>query len=99
MTEQYLQSKFLRFLDKCGIYFVKTISCSHAGVPDILACINGQFWAVECKTEIGRESALQVYNSKGIRRAGGRYFVLRPSNYREICAAIEKYLALYPIDK
>lgn len=44
---------------------------SHGGVPDILACINGEFVAIEVKTDSGKVSKLQARDIKLIEDAGG----------------------------
>ena len=44
---------------------------SHNGIPDLIGCINGNFFAVEVKTEKGRPSRLQDYEIKLIKEAGG----------------------------
>ena len=47
-----------------------------AGVPDIIACINGRFVGIEVKRpKGGRTSAIQEYNIDGITQSGGIAFV------------------------
>lgn len=48
-----------------------------AGVPDIIACIDGAFYAFEVKTEIGKPTALQEATIRKIRAAGGTAVVVR----------------------
>jgi Holliday junction resolvase len=47
-----------------------------SGVPDIVACINGKFIAVECKANGGKPTALQKRNLHQIVAAGGHAFVV-----------------------
>lgn len=54
---------------------------TRAGVPDILACINGRFVGIEVKSDNGRPSELQLRAIKKIRQAGGFAFVLYPSGF------------------
>lgn len=70
MKEQYLQKRILDFLRSCGVYAVKIISTNRSGVPDILACVNGKFVAIEVKSKT-KLSELQEYNIRKIREAGG----------------------------
>jgi len=44
---------------------------SHAGIPDILACINSKFVAIEVKTATGKPTMLQKRELNFIREAGG----------------------------
>jgi Holliday junction resolvase len=46
-------------------------------VPDILACIRGQFYAFEIKSEEGRLTDLQKLNIEQIKQAGGKAYVIR----------------------
>ena len=49
MKEQVLQTKVIKKLQTEGAYVVKTISTNHAGVPDLLVCLRGQFLGLEIK--------------------------------------------------
>lgn len=62
-------------IGRAGSQFTK------AGVPDILACINGYFVGIEVKAQHGKPSELQLYNIDKIRKAGGFAFVLYPSAF------------------
>jgi Holliday junction resolvase len=46
-----------------------------AGVPDIIACLNGRFVGIEVKRPGGIVSPLQQYNIDEIHRSGGVAFV------------------------
>ena len=48
-----------------------------AGIPDIIACINGRFYAFEVKTPVGKTTALQDATIRKIRKCGGQAFVVR----------------------
>ena len=48
-----------------------------AGIPDIIACVDGRFVAFEVKTETGRLSRLQKATLGRIRNAGGRAYMVR----------------------
>lgn len=47
-----------------------------SGVPDIVACLDGKFIAVECKANGNKPTMLQLKNLKGIVAAGGYAFVV-----------------------
>lgn len=84
MTEAQFQRKVEAFLRGQGVWFVKYWGggqFTKAGVPDILACVKGQFVAIELKTETGRLSKLQEYNLAKIAESGGQAFVLRPNGF------------------
>jgi len=84
MRESQFQSRVLKFLADEDIYFIKYWGGGHftrAGVPDIIACVNGIFIAIELKTETGRVAKLQEYNLDKIRESGGIALVLRPADF------------------
>lgn len=73
MTEQQIQKKITSYLEQEGYYVVKVISASKAGVPDVLACIEGRFVAIEVKKPETKSnvSKLQEYNLERVTEAGG----------------------------
>ena len=52
-----------------------------SGIPDIVACINGIFVAVELKVKGGRITELQKLNVKRINEAGGIGIILYPEGF------------------
>ena len=48
-----------------------------AGIPDIIACINGHFYGFEVKTESGTPTKLQEATIRKILAAGGTALVVR----------------------
>ena len=48
-----------------------------AGIPDIIACIGGRFFAFEAKTKDGKATKLQEATIRKIRAAGGVAWVVR----------------------
>ena len=54
-----------------------------SGIPDILACVNGYFVAIEVKAQNGTVKALQEHHLTEIRIAGGFSFALYPSGFEK----------------
>ena len=48
-----------------------------AGIPDIIACIDGRFFGFEVKTEDGKPTKLQEATIRKILAAGGTALVVR----------------------
>lgn len=93
MTEAQFQKKVTDFLRSQGIWFVKYWGggqFTKAGIPDILACVNGHFVGIELKTAKGRTTKLQEYNLAKINESGGTAFVLRPNGFQ----AFKDYISL-----
>ena len=87
MTEKDIQKKILNCLRQENVYAVKVVLASKNGVPDILACINGQFVAFEVKNgDKGVVSKLQEYNIEQIKKSMGLAFVVR---------SVDEFLSIY----
>ena len=82
-AEKNFETKVKKYLKASGAYYVKFFAnaFTKAGVPDILACVNGYFVGIEVKAEDGRPSELQLLNIRKIKNAGGFAFILYPSAY------------------
>lgn len=55
-----------------------------SGVPDIVGCYKGYFFAIECKAGKGTTTALQDKNIKEIEKAGGRVIVVNENNLEDV---------------
>lgn len=84
--EKNFENKVKKFLKEQNAYFIKYwggAMFTKAGVPDLLACVDGHFIGIELKAPNGKPSALQIYNLKEIENAGGYAILLYP-NYFEV---------------
>lgn len=77
MSEKTIENEIKGYLDTIGAWHIKTHGnmFSKAGTPDLIACINGRFVAIEVKQPGGVVSALQKAHIKLIEQAGGVAFV------------------------
>ncbi|MGG3987713.1 VRR-NUC domain-containing protein [Bacillus smithii] len=77
VLEKQIENQIKRYLDSIGAYYLKVHGSMYqpAGIPDILACINGRFVGIEVKRPHGVVSALQKANIQKIETAGGVAFV------------------------
>lgn len=73
--------EFLTTLPKTWFFKYWAGPYSKAGIPDIIACVNGKFVAIEVKAENGKPSALQVRNIELIRASGGKAYLLYPKDF------------------
>lgn len=74
MTPEAKTKKKVRdILDDAGVYHFNPFGGGYgrAGIPDIIACVNGFFLAIECKAGKGKTTALQDRELKHIRRSCG----------------------------
>jgi Holliday junction resolvase len=55
-----------------------------SGVPDIVGCYKGQFFAIECKAGTGKPTALQLKNIAQIIKAGGVATIINEENLEDV---------------
>ena len=69
--------KYLKTVPRCFAWKEHGGMYGTAGIPDIIACVDGRFFAFEVKTDTGKTTALQESTIRKILAAGGRAFVVR----------------------
>lgn len=69
--------KYLKTIPNCFAWKEHGGMYGTAGVPDIIACIGGRFYAFEVKTEKGKATALQEATIRKIQNAGGIAVIVR----------------------
>ena len=80
MAERDIVAAILRLLRKtpnCFCWKEHGGMYGTAGIPDVIACVDGQFVAFEVKTETGKLSRLQEVTLGRIRNAGGKAYMVR----------------------
>ena len=83
--EKNFENKVKKYIEDCSGWQVKFFAnrMTKVGVPDILACVNGYFLAVEVKAPTGKPSELQKYNIARINNmAGGYAVILYPDQFQ-----------------
>lgn len=89
--EKRFENKIKAYIKNKGGWFVKFFANRNTkkGIPDILACINGYFIAIEVKDDHGSPTELQMYNCNKIREAGGLAYVVYPSGFEALKSIID----------
>lgn len=79
--EKFFENKVKDYLTHIGAYYIKTHGdrFSKVGTPDIIACINGYFVALEVKATTGKPSELQLYHLRNIMFGGGYSAIIVPT--------------------
>ena len=92
--EKAFENKIKAYLNSIGAYFIKTHGdrFSRVGTPDIIACINGHFVAVEVKADKGKPSDLQLYHIQQINNAGGYAIILYPKDFERFKKDVQNFL-------
>ena len=93
MREANLQAKILDYLKGYGCYCVNVHGSSYIakGTPDILACVNGKFVAIE--TKVGKNDTSVAQNIQHLRIKAADGVVIVPYTFKEF---LEEFLKVVP---
>lgn len=69
--------RYLKTVPRCFFWKEHGGMYGTAGIPDIIACINGRFFGFEVKTATGKTTGLQDAAIRMINEAGGTAVVVR----------------------
>ena len=76
----------------CWYFFPASNGFGRAGIPDIIAIVDGQFVGIECKADEKKQpTQLQVQCGEQIEASGGKWFLVRGADELE---ALEAYIRL-----
>lgn len=84
--EAKVKKKVVDVLKKNGAYyfFPATGGYGRSGVPDIVGCYRGVFFAIECKAGANKPTALQEAEMRKIREASGITLVVNEDNIEDV---------------
>lgn len=93
--EKNFENKIKKYIEDQDGWQVKFFAnrMTKNGIPDILACINGYFLAIEVKAQNGKPSELQKHHVKKINDAGGYAIILYPDQDRQFKALVHRLKA------
>ena len=87
MREKPFENKIKKYLDDIGAWYIKYwagAQFTKSGIPDILACVNGSFVAIEVKGDGGKPSPLQEYHIEKINNCGGYAVIVYPDDWEQL---------------
>ena len=84
--EKKVKTKVVAILKELGAYYFYPITGGYgaSGVPDIVGCYKGRFFAIECKAGKGKTTALQDKNIAQIIAQGGLAIVVNEDNMEDV---------------
>jgi len=84
--EKKVKTKVVAILKELGAYYFYPITGGYgaSGVPDIVGCYKGRFFAIECKAGKGKTTALQEKNIAQIIAQGGLAIVVHEDNMEDV---------------
>jgi len=88
MSERAIVDNIRRLLTNRGAWHTKTTGVATVGIPDILACHNGKFIALEVKTPGRRPRPTQQRQLDLITRANG--LALCVTNTHQVTAELDR---------
>lgn len=90
-AEKSFENKIKKYLKDNGCWYVKYFAnrMTKSGIPDILACVNGFFVAIEVKASNGKPSELQLYHRDEIRKAKGMSIIIYPEQWDDFKLLIQ----------
>jgi len=53
------------------------VKFSTPGMADIIACVNGMFYAIEIKSSVGKQNENQKRFQEKVESSGGKYLIIR----------------------
>lgn len=71
-------------------FFPATGGYGSSGVPDIVGCYKGFFFAIECKAGTNKTTALQEKQIRDIKNAGGVAIVVNEGNQTKVTEWLEQ---------
>lgn len=84
--EAKVKAKVTATLKAYGAYYFYPVTSGYgvSGVPDIVGCVNGKFFAIECKAKSNKPTMLQERNMQRIRDCGGVAIVVNEENLNDV---------------
>jgi Holliday junction resolvase len=91
--EKKVKNLVVKQLKELGAYyfFPATGGYGRSGVPDVVGCWNGRFFAIECKAGKNTTTALQEFEIKKIREVGGVAWVVNEQNIDSVKTALYSF--------
>jgi hypothetical protein len=84
--ERKVKNTVVSMLKGYKVYYFYPVTGGYgaSGVPDIVGCYQGRFFAIECKAGKGKTTALQEKNIARIKETGGLAIVVNEDNYEDV---------------
>jgi hypothetical protein len=89
--ESKVKAKVVAQLKLLGAYYFYPVTGGYggSGVPDIVGCLRGTFFAIECKAGNNKPTPLQQKNIDAITKQGGLVWVVNEENLNEVTNILE----------
>ena len=84
--EGKVKTKVVKILKELNVYYFYPVmgGFGRSGIPDIICCVAGYFFGIECKAGKNKPTPLQEAEMEKIRTAGGGALVVNENNLDEL---------------
>jgi Holliday junction resolvase len=84
--EAKVKKQVVDVLKREGVYYFYPVTggFGRSGIPDIICCLDGRFFGIECKAGSNKPTALQEVEMARIRLAGGKTLVVNETNINDV---------------
>ena len=91
--EVKVKRKVVALLKEMNAYNFFTVMSGYgrSGIPDIIGCYRGVFFAIECKAGDNKTTALQEMQLQKIRDAGGIALIINEENIEHVQTALRDH--------
>jgi Holliday junction resolvase len=91
VKEKWVKQQVVKLLKEKGVYYFFPVAGGYTsiGVPDVVACINGLFVAIECKAGKNRPTELQYKNLEKIRDNGGLAMLVNENDLESLANRLD----------
>ena len=90
--ESKVKRKVVAQLKALKVYYFYPVTGGYgtSGVPDIVGCYKGKFFAIECKAGKNKPTEIQQINLDDIDRCGGAAWVVNEENVEYVTSVLER---------
>ena len=91
--EAKVKAKVVAILKELKAYYFYPVTSGYgtSGVPDIVGCIDGKFFGIECKAGKNKTTRLQDQHLKRIADADGIALIINETNIQDVYQIVGKY--------
>lgn len=84
--EGKVKAKVVKLLKEFNVYYFYPVTggFGRSGVPDVICCVAGYFFGIECKAGKNKPTPLQEAEMQKIQDAGGHTLVVNELNIDEL---------------
>jgi Holliday junction resolvase len=94
VSEKWVKNQVITMLKDAGAYYFYPVANGYmqTGVPDIIACMHGEFIGIECKAGNNKPTVIQERNLAAIEESGGIALVINEDSLDLLRDVLSTYM-------